>query len=100
MEGAFAKHLVEEDELFADSFVALAAYSPDSIKKIGAITHLKPGSTDDIFNGIKFAYDRIGARYDLDLSKGKTPAAWRVRYLTSMAHFFKLRCALYKAAGV
>ena len=27
-------------------------------------------------------------------------AAWRVRYLTSMAHFFKLRCALYKSAGV
>jgi hypothetical protein len=101
MEGAFAKHLCEEDELFADSLVALAAYSPELIKKIGNVSHLKPGSSDDLFNRIKIAYDLIAPRYDLDLSKtGKTPAAWRVRYLTSMAHFFKLRCALYKSAGV
>ena len=42
----------------------------------------------------------ISTTYDLDLSKGKMAAAWRVRYLTSMVHFFKLRCALYKSAGV
>ena len=42
----------------------------------------------------------IGPRHGLDLTKGKMEAAWRVRYLTSMAHFFKLRCALYKSAGV
>jgi hypothetical protein len=100
MEGAFANHLVEEDELFADSLVALAAYSPELIKKIGGITHLKPGSSDHLFNSIKDAYDMIGPRYDLDLAKGKMQAAWRVRYLTSMAHFFKLRCALYKSAGI
>src|SRR5271170_481217 len=100
MEGAFAKHLVEQDELFADSLVALAAYSPELIKKIGGVTHLKPGSSDELFNRIKYAYDMIGPRYDLDLSKSKMKAAWRVRYLTSMAHFFKLRCALYKSAGV
>ena len=62
MEGAFAKHLVEQDELFADSLVALAAYSPDLIKKIGNITHLKPGSSDELFNRIKYAYDMIGPR--------------------------------------
>ena len=100
MEGAFANHLIEQDELFADSLVALAAYSPELIKKIGNVTHLKPGSSDDLFNRIKYAYDMIGPRYDLDLSKSKMAAAWRVRYLTSMAHFFKLRCALYKSAGV
>ena len=101
MEGAFAKHLSEEDELFADSLVALAAYPPELIKSIGGITHLKPGSSDDLFNRIKSAYKSIGPQYDLDLSKGnKVPAAWRVRYLTSMAHFYKLRCALYKSAGV
>ncbi len=100
MEGAFANHLIERDELFADSLVALAAYSPELIKKIGNITHLKPGSSDELFNRIKYAYDMIGPRYDLDLSKGKMKAPLRVRYLTSMAHFFKLRCALYKSAGV
>jgi hypothetical protein len=102
MEGAFANHLAEEDELFADSLVALAAYSPELIKKIGGggITDMKPGSSDDLFHRIKGAYDMIGTEYNLDLAKGKMAAAWRVRYLTSMAHFFKLRCALYKSAGV
>ena len=100
MEGGIANHLLEEDELFADSLVALAAYSPELIKKIGDITQLSPGFSDDLFKRIKSAYDLIGPRYDLDLVKGKMAAAWRVRYLTSMAHFFKLRCALYKSAGV
>ncbi|MDB5108096.1 MAG: hypothetical protein JWM69_1037 [Candidatus Binatus sp.] len=100
MEGAFANHLHENDELFADSLVALAAYSQDMIKEIGAITSVKPGSSDDLFNRIKLAYELIGPRFKLDLAKGKMAAAWRVRYLTSMAHFFKLRCALYKSAGV
>jgi hypothetical protein len=101
MEGAFSKHLVEEDELFADSLVALAAYSPELIRKMGGgLSQLRPGSSDDLFRRIKSAYDLIGVRYDLDLSKGKMAAAWRVRYLTSMAHFFKLRGALYKWASV
>jgi len=100
MEGAFTNHLAEEDELFADSLVALAAYSPDLIKKIGGITHLKQGSSDVLFKSIKDAYDLIGPRHGLDLTKSKLAAAWRVRYLTSMAHFFKLRCALYNSAGV
>ena len=100
MEGAFANHLLQEDELFADSLVALAAYSPELIKKIGCLSQLRPGFSDDLFNRIKSAYELIGPRYDLDLAKGKMAAAWRVRYLTSMAHFFKLRCALYKSAGV
>jgi hypothetical protein len=100
MEGAFASHLEEEDELFADSLVALSAYSPELIKKIGAVTHLKPGGADDLFKRIKVAYDMIGPSYNLDLTKGKMAAAWRVRYLTSMTHFFKLRCALYHSAGL
>jgi hypothetical protein len=100
MEGAFANHLLNEDELFADSLVALAAYSPELIKKIGVITRLTPGFSDDLFERIKSAYDLIASRYGLDLTTGKMAAAWRVRYLTSMAHFFKLRCALYKSAGV
>ena len=100
MEGAFANHLMEEDELFADSLVALAAYGTDSLDRLDSIEQLKPGSSDDLFNRIKSAYKMIGPRYNLDLAKGKMAAAWRVRYLTSMAHFLKLRCALYKSAGI
>ncbi len=100
MEGAIANHLLEEDELFADSLVALAAYSPELIKKIGGLSQLRSGFSEDLFNRIKSAYDLIGPRYGLDFTKGKMAAAWRVRYLTSMAHFFKLRCALYTSAGI
>jgi hypothetical protein len=100
MEGAFANHLAEEDELFADSLVALSAYGTDTLDSIDGIAQLKPGSSDDLFNRIKSAYKMLGPRYNLDLSKGKMAAAWRVRYLTSMAHFLKLRCALYKSAGI
>lgn len=101
MEGAFSNHLVEEDELFADSLVALSAYSLDKMKEIGAIASVKSGSSDDLFNRIKKAYDLlIAPNYNLDLTKGKVPAAWRVRYLTSMTHFFKLRCALHRSSGV
>ncbi len=100
MEGAIANHLLADDELFADSLVALSAYSRELIKKIGDIAQLKPGFSDDLFNGLKKAYGSIGLGCDLDFTKDKKSAAWRVRYLTSMAHFFKLRCALYKSAGV
>ena len=100
MEGAFANHLAEEDELFADSLVALSAYGTDTLDSIDGIAQLRPGSSDDLFNRIKSAYKMLGPRYNLDLSKGKMAAAWRVRYLTSMAHFLKLRCALYKSAGI
>ena len=100
MEGAFGNHLNEEDELFADSLVALAAYGTESLDGLDSIAQLKPGSSDDLFNRIKSAYKMLGPRFNLDLAKGKLTAAWRVRYLTSMAHFFKLRCALYKSAGV
>ena len=96
MEGAFANHLAEEDELFADSLVALAAYSRERMKQIGTATIVKPGSSEDFFNMIKSAISWIGQGYNLDLTKGKL----RVRYLTSITHFYKLRCALYRSAGL
>jgi len=80
--------------------VALSAYGADSLDKLEGLAQLRPGSADDLFNQIKSAYKMIGPRYNLDLAKGKMQAAWRVRYLTSMAHFLKLRYALHKSAGV
>jgi hypothetical protein len=100
MEGAFANHLNESDELFADSLVALAAYGAESLDGLDSIAQLTPSSSDDLFNRIKSAYKMLGPRFNLDLAKGKLTAALRVRYLTSMAHFLKLRCALYKSAGI
>ncbi len=100
MEGTFASHLKVGDELFADSLVALAAYSRDLITEIGALNQVKPGSSDELFGRIRRAYSLIGSRYNVNLKNGKMPSAWRVRYLTSMTHFFKLRCALLQSAGL
>lgn len=100
MEGSFASHLASEDELFADSLVALSAYSHETIRNIGLLTRVRPGSSEELFERIKGAYDLIAQRFSLDLSRAKMAAAWRVRYLTSMTHFFKLRCALYQSAGL
>jgi hypothetical protein len=100
MEGAFANHLEQNDELFADSLVALSAYSPELLKRIGVVGRTEPGKSRDLFGHLKLAYDLIGPSYNLDLTKGKMAAAWRVRYLTSMTHFFKLRCALFKTAAI
>jgi hypothetical protein len=99
MEGMFATHLREEHELFADSLVALAAYTPDLIKTIGRMDRVEPGKSDKFFARIQKAYEVIGPRFRLDLSKEHISAPWRVCYLTSMIHFFKLRCALLETAG-
>jgi hypothetical protein len=100
MEGTFSAHLKEEDELFADSTVALAAYSKELMKEIGMLSGVKPGSSDELFARIRKAYNAIGPRVSMDLTHSRMTAAWRVRYLTSMTHFFKLRCALYQSAGI
>ena len=59
MEGAFANHLIEEDELFADSLVALAAYSPELIERIGGVAQLKPG-----FLGRTVQQHKVRLRHD------------------------------------
>jgi hypothetical protein len=100
MEGRLSKHVDEHDELFADSLVALSAYEPDLMRTIGVVNHTIPGSADELFNRIKLAYELIGGRFNLNLQRDKMAAAWRVRYLASMTHFFKLRCALYQLHGV
>jgi hypothetical protein len=100
MEGAFSSHLNQEDELFADSLVALSAYNRDLIRRIGNLSEIVPGSADKLFSRIKDVYGLIGPKWNLDLKRGRMAAAWRVRYLTSMTHFFKLRCALYETAGL
>jgi hypothetical protein len=100
LEGTFSNHLVQEDELFADSLVAFSAYDRELIKQIGPLYRVTPGSSEELFSRIRNAYAMIGNRFNLDLSSGKMGNVWRVRYLTSMTHFFKLRCALYASSGL
>jgi len=100
LEGTFANHIHEEDELFADSLVAFSAYSRDLIKEIGPLKGVTPGKSDELFSRIRRAYGLVGTRYELDLTERKMGNVWRVRYLTSMVHFFKLRCALLEKTGL
>jgi hypothetical protein len=100
LEGTFSNHLGEEDELFADSLVAYSAYDRALISEMGTLTRVLPGKSEELFARIRKAYKLIGPRFDLDLSHRKMGNVWRVRYLTSMTHFFKLRCALLQATGL
>jgi hypothetical protein len=100
MEGTFGTHLSEEHELFADALVALAAYNTDQIKQIIAIGKLGAGSSENLLTLVHKAYEAIGPRLKLDLKQERIGTSWRVSYLTSMIHFFKLRCTLLDHAGV
>ena len=100
LEGTFSNHIHEEDELFADSLVAFACYPQQVIKEIGSLKNVQPGKSDELFGRIRRAYGLVGSQYELNLEDRKMGNVWRVRYLTSMVHFFKLRCALLDKTGL
>jgi hypothetical protein len=100
LEGTFSNHLAEEDELFADSLVAFSAYDRELIRQIGVFHRVMPGKAEELSARIRKAYGLIAPRFNLDLSRNKMSSVWRVRYLTSMTHFFKLRCALLQTTGL
>ncbi len=100
MEGTFGAHLNEEHELFADALVALSAYSTDQIKQISSIGKIGAGNSENILKRVHKVYETIGPRWKLELKQERISSSWRVSYLTSMIHFFKLRCALLDKAAV
>ena len=101
MEGTFGAHLNEEHELFADALVALAAYSTDQIKQITAVGKFDPANPDNILKRVHKAYEMVGPLWKLELKQDRISSkTWRVGYLTSMIHFFKLRHAILDRAAV
>jgi len=100
LEGTFSNHLHEEDELFADSLVAFACYPQQVMKEIGSLKTVTPGKSDELFSRIRRAYGLVGSQYELNLEDRKMGNVWRIRYLTSMVHFFKLRSALLEKTGL
>jgi len=100
LEGTFSNHIHEEDELFADSLVAFACYPQQVMKEIGSLKNVTPGKSDELFGRIRRAYSLVGSQYELNLEDRKMGNVWRVRYLTSMVHFFKLRSALLEKTGL
>ncbi|MFI5352889.1 MAG: ImmA/IrrE family metallo-endopeptidase [Candidatus Binatales bacterium] len=102
MGNIFAAHLAQEEELFSDAVVALSAYSYPRLKPIlGPNSSGRGGPADAGFAGqMRAALSTIDPQYRIDLRSDNLTAAWRIRYLTLMIHFFKLRCALADAAGI
>jgi len=98
IEGAFASHLSDESELFADCLVALAAYDHDTLKRIAASDG---GSRADRWVGLlKEIHRMVDSRFQLNLSPGHLANVSRVSYVTAMIHFFKLRRALFQRTGI
>lgn len=93
MEPTFARHLEEKEEMFCDSVVALSTYRRDAVRKISA-------RRESLASRIQAAWESTHPSRRIDpVSSAPTPL-WRVRYLTALIHFFKLRAALLETAGI
>jgi len=97
----FTEHLGDEQELFSDAVVAMSAYSHPAIREITGGGSVTCDSANKKFpEQSRTAFATIDPHYRIDLSRGDLTAPWRIRYLTLMVHFFKLRCALLDSVGI
>ncbi len=100
LDGTFAEHLDHESELFADCLVSLMAYDRSVVRNIGVRYEaclLKPNSVAD---AARYGYAEICPEFRIDIFSPHLSAEWRLRYLTSLVHYLKLRCALFHTAGI
>jgi hypothetical protein len=100
LDGTFAEHLDQESELFADSLVSLVAYDRSVVRNLGLRYEaclLKPNSVAD---AARYGYAEICPEFRVDIFSQRLSAEWRLRYLTSLVHYLKLRCALFHSAGI
>jgi hypothetical protein len=100
VEGAFASHLDDPAETFADSLVALSAYEREMIDGMGRADRLDESRYPGFLSWIKRAHTVMAARFGVDLRSPKTTPVRRIRYLTSLIHFLKLRRALLEYADL
>lgn len=100
LDGTFAEHLDQESELFADCLVSLMAYDRSVVRNIGVRYEaclLQPNSVAD---AARYGYAEICPEFRIDIFSKSLSAEWRLRYLTSLVHYLKLRCALFHTAGI
>jgi hypothetical protein len=100
LDGTFAEHLDQESELFADCLVSLMAYDRSVVRNIGLRYEaclLQPNSVAD---AARYGYAEICPEFRIDIFSRSLCAEWRLRYLTSLVHYLKLRCALFHTAGI
>lgn len=99
MASNFASHLHDESELFSDSLVALSAYGFQTISKVWPRRDTSQGAAKWIEQIVQ-ARKLINPEYRIDFANRRVSPRWRVRYLAATIHFFKLRRALLKTAGI
>jgi hypothetical protein len=100
LDGTFAEHLDQESELFADCVVSLMAYDRSVVRNIGVryeASLLKQNSAAD---AARYGYAEICPEFRVDIFSSGMPAECRLRYLTTLVHYLKLRCALFHTAGI
>jgi hypothetical protein len=100
LDGTFAEHLARKSELFADCLVSLMAYDRSVVRNIGVKYEaclLKPNS---VAEAARYGYAEICPEFRIDIFSTRLSAEWRLRYLTSLVHYLKLRCALFHTAGI
>jgi len=101
MGSLFTEHLREEQELFSDAVVALSAYNYPAIREIAGNGSVAcDGASLKLPEQFRKAFDTIDPHYRIDLRRRDLTASWRIRYLTLMVHFFKLRGALLDSVGI
>jgi len=100
-QATFTAHLGSKRELFCDSLVALLAYDqPIARRLVRQGTQSCKDHEGAIADEFLTARTMLGSRYRIDLNRDGLSGKWRIRYLISMIHFFKLRCALLDSADV
>jgi hypothetical protein len=100
LDGTFAEHLDRENELFADSMVSLMAYERSVVRNIGIRYEASLFKHNAVADAARYGYAEICPEFRVDIFGPGMSAEWRLRYLTSLVHYLKLRCALFHTAGV
>jgi hypothetical protein len=94
----FVSHMNTESELFCDSVVALLAFADftDACKEgLNGATGI-----DQIVPHIDELQRAIAPEYRIDLLSTAVSCEWRLKYLASLVHFWKLRFALFEVTGI
>jgi len=91
-----SRRLRSSRELLCDSTVSLLAISKVSIRR----DSFKGKSIEGDIRDIADSLEAIRPEYLMFVKSEKVPFEWRVRYLTTTLHLFKLRRALAETSGI
>jgi hypothetical protein len=98
MTPTFAAHMDAESEMFCDSVVALMAFADfTDAFKVGLNGVI---GIDQILPHIADLQNALAPEYRIDLLSTTFSCELRLKYLSSLVHYWKLRFALLEVAGI